>query len=112
MKISKLTALWKLATGGFAGLAVYILEAVNKWLATLDQEKLARAASVVKSIANALAILIETFLPIRFVRAAKTTLDALNTLATALADGKITQAELDANIDSIEAAIEAWKELD
>lgn len=112
MNISKLKALWALATGGWAGLAVYILEAVNKWLAKLDQEKLAQTAAIVKSIANALAILIETFLPIRFVRAAKTTLDALNTLATALADGKITQEELDANIDAIEAAIEAWKDLD
>lgn len=110
MQISKLTALWKLMTGGWAGLAVYILEAVNKWLATLDQEKLARAASIVKAVANALEILTETFLPAKFKAAAKATLDALNTLATALADGKITQEELDANIDAIEAAIFAWKE--
>lgn len=111
MQISKLTALWKLATGGFAGLAVYILEAVNKWLATLDQEKLARAAAIVKAVANAVEILLETFLPAKYQDAAKKTLEALNTLALALADGKVTQDELDANIDAIEAAIAAWKDI-
>lgn len=112
MEINKLKALWKLATGGFAGLAVYILEAVNQWLATLDQTKLAQAAQVVKSVASALEILLNTFLPVKYRTAATKTLDALNTLALALADGKITQDELDANIDAIEAAIESWKDLD
>lgn len=54
MDISKLGALWSLMTGGWAGLAVYILEAINKWLAGLDVERLARAAAVVKAVANAL----------------------------------------------------------
>ena len=110
MNISKLGALWKLMTGGWAGLAVYILEAVNKWLATLDQSKLAQAAQIVKAVASALEILLGTFLPLKYREAAQKTLEALNTLALALADGKITQEELDAQIDAIEAAVAAWKE--
>lgn len=112
MNISKLGALWRLMTGGWAGLAVYILEAVNEWLATLDQTKLAEAAQVVKAVASALEILLNTFLPLKYRNAAQKTLEALNTLAIALADGKITQEELDANIDAIEAAVLAWKEVE
>lgn len=111
MNIGKLGALWSLMTGGWAGLAVYILEAVNKWLATLDQSKLAEVAKIIKSIASALAILLNTFLPEKFRVAAQKTLDALNTLAASLEDGKITQEELDDNIDAIEAAVLAWKEV-
>lgn len=110
MNISKLGALWKLMTGGWTGLAVYILESVNQRLATLDQTKLAQAAQIVKAIASALEILLGTFLPVKYRDAAQKTLEALNTLALALADGKVTQEELDANIDAIEAAVLAWKE--
>lgn len=110
MNISKFGALWSLMTGGWAGLAVYILEAVNKWLAKLDQTKLAQAAQIVKSVASALEILLGTFLPEKYRDAAQKTLEALNTLALALADGKVTQEELDAQIDAIEAAVLAWKE--
>lgn len=111
MDINKLTALWKLMTGGWAGLATYLLDAVNKWLATLDRGKLAYAASIVKAVANALEILLSTFLPAKYRTAAERTLDALNALALSLADGMITKEELDANIDAVEAAIEAWKEV-
>ena len=85
MNISKLGALWKLMTGGWAGLAVYILESVNKWLATLDQSKLAQAAQIVKAVASAQEILLGTFLPLKYRAAATKTLEALNTLALALA---------------------------
>ena len=111
MNIGKFGALWSLVTGGWAGLAAYILEAVNKWLATLDQSKLAEVAKIVKAIASALAILLNTFLPEKFRPAAQKTLDALNTLVASLEDGKITQEELDANIDAVEAAVKAWKDI-
>ena len=109
MEISKIKAIWALVTGGFAGLAVYLLEAVNKWFATLSRDKFARAASIVRAIANAISILIETFLPAKYVDAANKTLDALNTLAMSLEDGEVTKDELDADIDAVEAAIAAWK---
>ena len=108
MNISKLGALWSLMTGGWAGLAVYILEALNKWLATLDQSKLAQAALVAKSVANAIDAL-APLVPAKYADAIKSTTAAVSTLASALADGKVTQEELDANIDAIEAAIDAWK---
>lgn len=108
MEISKLGALWSLMTGGWAGLAVYILEALNKWLAKLDQSKLAQAALVVKSVANAIDAL-APLVPAKYADAIKATTAAVSTLASSLADGKVTQEELDANVDAIEAAIEAWK---
>ena len=111
MDISKLGALWSLMTGGWAGLAAYILEAINKWLSGLDVERLARAAAVVKAVANALEILLNTFLSAKYRDAATKTLKALNALAESLADGKVTQDELDANIDAIEDAVVTWKEV-
>ena len=109
MNISKIRALWSLMTGGWAGLAVYILESLNKWLATLDRTKLAQAAIVVKSIANAIDAL-SPLIPAKYANALKATTAAVSTLAESLADGNITQEELDANIDAIEAAIAAWRE--
>lgn len=109
MNISKLKALWALTTGGWSGLAVYLLEAVNGWLKNLDQTRLARFAEIVRAMARVMQILADTFLPSKYRMAANATFDALDGLAVALADGQITQAELDANIDAIEAAIDAWK---
>lgn len=108
MNISKLGAIWNFMTGGWAGLAVYVLEAVNKWLATLDKTKLAQFALVAKTISNAIAAL-EPLVPEKFTPALKATTSAVSTLANALVDGNVTQAELDENIDAIEAAVDAWK---
>lgn len=108
MNIGKFGALWSLVTGGWAGLAVYILEAVNKWLDTLDQSKIAQAALVAKSVANAIDAL-APLVPTKYFDAIKATTSAVGTLATTLSDGKVTQDELDANIDAVEAAIDAWK---
>lgn len=109
MNISKLSALWALATGGWAGLATYILEAINDALKRLDQTRLAQFAQVVGCACSALKAL-APLLPTRYQRPAASTVDALNQLAAALADGKVTNEELDGIIDTIEAAIEAWKE--
>lgn len=108
MNISKFGAIWNFMTGGWSGLAVYVLEAVNKWLATLDAEKLAQAALVVKSLCNAVDALVP-LIPLKYAAAAKATTHALATLAIALADGKLTKEELDVQIDAVEAAVEEWK---
>lgn len=110
MDISKLGALWSLMTGGWAGLAVYILEALNKWLATLDQSKIAQVALVVKSVSNAIDAL-APLLPVKYTDAVKATTATVSKLAESLADGKVTQEELDDNIDAVEAAIDAWKKV-
>ena len=110
MNISKLGALWSLMTGGWAGLAVYILEAINKWLATLDQSKIAQVALVVKSVSNAIDAL-APLLPAKYTDAVKATTAVVSKLAESLADGKVTQEELDDNIDAVKAAIYAWKKV-
>lgn len=109
MNISKLKALWALATGGWAGLATYILEAVNAALKKLDQTKLAQMAQVVGCVLAALKAL-SPLLPAKYAKACAATIEAVDELAQALADGKVTEEELDAIVDGIEAAIVAWKE--
>lgn len=111
MNISRFKALWSLMTGGWTGLAVYVLEAINGWLATVDRSKLSDVARIVKAVSGALEILLNAFLPARYCDAAAKTLEALDVLALSLADGKITQEELDANIDAIEDAISSWRAL-
>ena len=97
-------------TGGWAGLAVYILEAINKWLAILDQSKIAQVALVVKSVSNAIDAL-APLLPVKYTDAVKATTAAVSKRAESLADGKVTKEELDDNIDAVEAAINAWKKV-
>lgn len=109
MNISKLGALWALMTGGWSGLVVYLLEAVNEALAKLDAAKLAEVAKIVKSVMDALHILGDTFVPERYRTACRFTVEALADLAVALQDGKLTKDELDAEIDAVEAAVEEWK---
>ena len=109
MNISKLKALWRLATGGWAGLAEYILETVNDALKRLDVTKLAQMAQVVKAVATAVSAL-TPLLPARYAAPVRVTFAALDSLAMALADGRVTPEELDVNIDAVEAAIVAWKE--
>lgn len=109
MNISKFKAVWSFVTGGWAGLAVFILGEVNGYLATLDQSRLAQFALVVKSLANAVDAL-APLIPSRYAEAVLATTAALAALAQSLADGKITEEELDANIDAVQAAILAWKE--
>ena len=110
MDISKLGALWSLMTGGWAGLAVYILEAINKWLAILDQSNIAQFALVVKSVSNAIDAL-APLLPAKYADAVKAMTAAVSKLAESIADGKVTQEELDDNIYAVEAAINAWKKV-
>lgn len=109
MDISKLGALWSLMTGGWTGLATYILEAVNKQLKKLDPTKLAQFAQVTGCVASALRAL-APLLPEKYRIAVTVTIAAVDDAAKALADGKIEQDELDKVIDAVEAAIVAWKE--
>lgn len=111
MKISKIRALVSLLFGGWAGIATYILECINRWLDTLDKSKFAEVAQIVTAVNSALKILLNTFLPAKYRNAAAKTVDTLDGLASALADGEVTQEELDHQIDLIESAISAWKEV-
>lgn len=111
MNISKWSALWSLVTGGWSGLIVYILEAVNAWLSTLDKLKLAEASKIVVALDSALKVILGSFLPDRYREAASATITALDALANALADGELTEGELNEQIDLIEACVAAWREV-
>ena len=112
MKLSKMKALWALVTGGWAGLAGYALEVGNSVLAGANRETLAKSAEIVRGVANSIQLALTTFAaqikPV-YAEAGLRTVEAVNTLALALADGTITTDELDANIETVRAAIEAWQ---
>ena len=112
MKLSKFKALLALMTGGWTGLASYLLEVLNEALAGANRETLAKSAEIVRGIANVIQTAIATFsgqMKPAYVEAGLKTVEAVNTLALALADGTITADELDANIETVRAAIDAWQ---
>lgn len=111
MKISKLKALWSLVTGGWSGLIVYILEAINNALNKLDPEKISKVSEVVTHIGNALVALVP-LLPSKYQNAADMTIAAISKLAEALKDGAVSEQELNDEIDAVKKAIQAWKEID
>lgn len=111
MKISKLGALWALVRGGWSGLAVYLLNEVNAWMRDLDSVNLARFAEIVGTVAKALKLLTDLFLPDKYRDAASATFAALDAFALALADGQITRPEIDTNAAAVSACLLAWKEV-
>ena len=111
MNISKIKAAWAFLTGGWSGLAQYMLKAVNALLAKCDADKCKRTATIAISIAAIVKTACDVFAPAAYKAAAAKTVDALETLAVALEDGNLTEAELNANIDAISSCIDAWKEV-
>lgn len=112
MKISKVKGLWALLTGGWVGLAGYGLEIGNDLFAGANRETLAKSAEIVRGIASVIQTAIATFsgqMKPAYVDAGLKTVEAVNTLALAMADGTITADELDANIETVRAAIDAWQ---
>ena len=51
------------------------------------------------------------FAPDKYKVSAAKTIDALETLATALEDGNLSKDEIAANIDAISTCIAVWKEV-
>lgn len=109
MEVSKLKALWSLVTGGWTGLATYLLKVINKTLKKLNPEKVKQAAVVVEAVASALKALV-TLVPDKYQSAVALTIETVSKLAEALKSGDIDEKELDDEIDAIEATIQAWKE--
>ena len=109
MNISKIKAAWAFLTGGWSGLAQYMLGIVNKALALCDAEKCRKCATVAISIAAVVKTVCDIFAPDKYKVAAANTIDALETLASALEDGTLTNDELNSNIDAISNCINAWK---
>lgn len=111
MNISKIKALWALMTGGWSGLARYILTVVNAGLAKCDAEKCKKAATVALSVSAIIKSAVDAFAPDKYRDAATKTVEALNALALALEDGVLTQDEVSTNVTAISACVDAWKEV-
>ena len=111
MDISKIKAAWAFLTGGWSGLAEYLLTVVNKGLAKCDAEKLRKTATIAINVAAVVKTACDVFAPDKYRDAATKTVDALRTLAVALEDGNLTSEELDANIGAISGCIATWKEV-
>lgn len=111
MDISKIKAAWAFLTGGWSGLAEYLLGVVNKGLAKLDAEKCRKTATIAISVAAIIKTACDVFAPEKYKDAAANTITALEKLAVALEDCKLTKEEISGNIDAISACVEAWKEV-
>lgn len=111
MNISKIKAAWAFLTDGWSGLFQYLLAVVNNLLAKCDADKLKNAANIALGIAAIVKTACDTFAPEKYKSAATKTIASLTTLASALEDGNLTSAEIDANITAISDCIAAWKEV-
>ena len=112
LEISKWTAFWTLLTGGFAELAKLICTAFTKLLAKADPSKLRKYAELTAKIALLAQRVVDVFVSGDKEKGAATaTIICLRTLAEHLEDGQYTTDELDADIDNIVAAIDAWKKV-
>ena len=112
LEISRWTAFWTLLTGGWAELAKLICTAFTKLLAKADPSKLRKYAELAAKISLLAQRVVDVFVSgDKEKEAATATITCLRTLAEHLEDGKYTPDELDADIDNIVAAIDAWKKV-
>ena len=112
LEISRWTAFWTLLTGGWAELAKLICTAFTKLLAKADPSKLRKYAELTAKIALLAQRVVDVFVSgDKEKEAATATITCLRTLAEHLEDGEYTPDELDADVDNIIAAIDAWKKV-
>ena len=112
LEISRWTAFWTLLTGGFAELAKLLCTAFTKLLRKEDQAKLKKYAELAARIALLAQRVVDVFVSgDKEKEAATATITCLKTLAEHLEDGQYTPDELDADVDNIIAAIDAWKKV-
>ena len=98
--------------GGISSVIQYLLKLVNeKVLAKVNPEELKKYAGLVIAIAEFGEKVLDLYVMDEAKRAALAkTVEALRTLADALADGTVTSEELDKVIDEVSACIKAWKD--
>ena len=112
LEISRWTAFWTLLTGGFAELAKLLCTAFTKLLRKADPAKLKKYAELAAKIAMFAQSIVDIFVAgDKEKDAATATIVCLRTLAEHLEDGQYTPDELDADVDNIIAAIDAWKKV-
>ena len=112
LDIGKWSAIWSFMTGGWAGLAKLVCEAFTKLLKRADAEKLAKYAELAEKVAQFIRYGISLFVEDAKLRnAIGAVATAVEQVALHIKDGEYTTDEMDADIDAIEAAIDAWKEV-
>lgn len=109
--VSKLKAAWSLLTGGISGLLTLLAQAFTALLHKADPSKLKYYADLSSRLAKFTRYGVELFVTSEcYKKAGTATADALSTFAEHVSDGEYTKAELDEDIDMIEACISLWKE--
>lgn len=112
LEISKWSAFWTLLTGGWAELAKLLCTAFTKLLRKADPAKLKKYSELAAKIAVFLQGLVDVFVDGAKEKVAATaTITCVRTLAEHLEDGEYTTEELDADVENIIAAVDAWKKV-
>lgn len=114
MEISKFKLVCKWIFGGVDSVVDYLLDVLNKALEKIDPEKKETVQAVLNialKVSNTLQK-IAWAVPTKWQTAYRDTCDVLETFCTVLMDIKVSRDELDAVINSVKKAIEAWKSAD
>ena len=109
MKWSNIKAVWSFVTDGWTGLIKYALEFVNAALQKLDGDKLKKASQIAVNVAAVVSTAVGVFVDEKYRDAANKTVDALKDLALSIEDGNLSSAELNANIETVNKCVDAWK---
>ena len=114
MKISKLKGIFVLLTGGLAGLIKYVLDLFNtQVLARIPNKetgvKYIKDAQALSAFLRAIIENHSNDFSEEHKSALKSILATVDELAKALEDFEVKQEELDAIIDKVQTAIDAWK---
>jgi len=109
--VSKLKAAWALLTGGVSGLLTILAKAFTALLHKADSSKLRQYVDLSVKLAKFIRYGVELFVINEcYKKAGIATANALTALAEHVSDGEYTKAELDDDINTIEACISLWKE--
>lgn len=110
LEISKIKLVWKLLTGGAAGLGTYALELGNSALASLNASN-KQSIQAVLNYATKIAASLTAFawlVPSKWQTAYKATIKAVQAVVDALSDLTITADELLQLKEEFAAAVLAW----
>lgn len=114
LEVSNWSLVWNYLTGGFGGVADYLLDILNNALKNLDASKKDNIQSVLNFALKILATInaLSWLCPTKWQTALKSTVAAIDKLIEALSDLSVTQAELTAVYGKFVTAVECWKSPD
>ena len=111
MDISKIKIAWKYLTGGMGGVVDYLLDTLNRALASIPADNKAKIQAVLNVAEKVLATLnaLQWLCPTKWQTAYRASVAAVLAVTDALADLTITGAEFTSVRVSFNAAVLAWK---